>query len=206
MKRFSCLFLAVLLLCGMTAGCRRNMNEPAPTNPTDPTGQTDPTGNQNQAPTGALEILQTVWASYGEDERFAVIGGDPENMVDGAPGDFSLADADAVTYSLALPAELLPQIDEAASLVHGMLSNNFTCGVVHLVAGTDVSAFTRSVYEAVQNSQWMCGMPDHVIVAVVAGEYVLMAYGLDNVISQFQAKLMAAYPNTQIVYSAAITG
>ena len=209
MKRLSCLVLAMALVSVMAAGCRRNTDDPTPTDPT--VGQTDPTGDPTEpsgTPTssGALQILQTVWDSYGEEEKFAAVGGDPDNMVDGAPGAFSLEDTDALTYSLAIPAEQLPNIDEAASLVHGMLSNNFTCGVFHLVEGADATSFAQAMYDAVQNSQWMCGMPERVIVAVVEQDYVLMAYGVEDALGLFQQKLTTAYPNTQIAHSAAITG
>ena len=206
MKRLACLFLVICLLAAFAGGCGRKKDNNTPTEPTTPTTPTDPTGDPAVRENGALKILKTVWDSYGEDEKFAVIGGDPDNMVDGAPGDFSLEDPEAVTYSLVIPAELVSQVDEAASLVHGMLSNNFTCGVVHLKDGTDTAVFTQSLYEAVQNSRWMCGMPERVMVAVVEGDYVLMAYGLEAALSLFQSKLTEAYPNTQIAYNAAITG
>lgn len=206
MKRLACLFLAILLLSAFVGGCRRNTDNNTPTDPTTPSTPTDPTGEPIRTENGALEILQAVWNSYGEEEQFAVIGGDPENMVDGAPGAFSLEDPEALTYSLVIPAEQIAMIDEAASLTHGMLSNNFTCGVFHLVEGTDSSAFTNAIYEAVQNSRWMCGMPERVIVAVVEEDYVLMAYGLEDTLSLFQSKLTTAYPNTQIAYNAQITG
>ena len=206
MKRLACLFLAICLLAAFAGGCRRNTDNNTPTDPTVPSTPTDPTSNPTKTENGALKILQTVWDSYGEDEKFTVIGGDPDNMVDGAPGAFSLEDPEAVTYSLLIPAEQITGIDEAASLTHGMLSNNFTCGVFHLVDGTDASAFALAMYEAVQNSRWMCGMPERVIVAIVEDRYVLMAYGLENVLLQLQSKLTAAYPNTQIAYNAQITG
>ena len=34
----------------------------------------------------ALEILETVWGKFGEDEKFFAMGGDYDNMVDNAPG------------------------------------------------------------------------------------------------------------------------
>lgn len=40
----------------------------------------------------ALELLQTVWNSYADDEKFSVIGGDAseENMTTDAPGNLTL--------------------------------------------------------------------------------------------------------------------
>ena len=97
MKRLACLFLVICLLAAFAGGCGRKKDNNTPTEPTTPTTPTDPTRDPAVRENGALEILKTVWDSYGEDEKFAVIGGDPDNMVDGAPGDFSLEDPEAVT-------------------------------------------------------------------------------------------------------------
>ena len=42
-------------------------------------------------PATALEVLDAVWSSYAEDDKFAVSGGDYDeaNMTEDAPGNFS---------------------------------------------------------------------------------------------------------------------
>ena len=74
----------------------------------------------------ALEILETVWGEFGEDEKFFTMGGDYDNMVDGAPGVAS--NTDFITANLLVPAESASEVIEAASLVHAMTLNSFTCG------------------------------------------------------------------------------
>ena len=33
-----------------------------------------------------VDVLNTVWGTYGDDEKFFAMGGDYDNMVDSAPG------------------------------------------------------------------------------------------------------------------------
>ena len=153
-----------------------------------------------------IDILTTVWATYGENEAFFAMGGDMGNPVDNAPGNYSLADAEMLSYQLYVPADQVASIDQAASLIHGMNVNTFTSGVFHLAEGVDANAFATAVRDNVQSAQWMCGFPEKLIVAVVGGEYVLMAFGLNDAMTPFEAKLTTAYPDAVMAYNEAITG
>ena len=184
-----CLALAMVLT---VAACGKKAEE----NPTEPEAPAV------EVPGSALEILENVWALYGDDEKFPVIGGDANNMVDGAPGAFGLEDADMATYQLLVPADQLENIDEAASLFHGMMLNNFTCGVFHVTG--DADAFAATMVNAVKDNQWMCGMPETMYVSVIGGEYVLMAFGINDAMNPFIAKLAEAYPAAVIVSNEAV--
>ena len=83
-------------------------------------GSSAPADADDNAPASALELLETVWNSYSDDEKFPASGGDysEENMRDGAPGNFSMDDADLLDSSLGFPAAEAGKIDGAASLVH----------------------------------------------------------------------------------------
>lgn len=161
-------------------------------------------GEKEEKPASALEILETVWASYAEDEKFFSMGGDYTNPVDNAPGVFSLKDGETVTSMLLVPQEQLANIDAAASLVHAMMPNNFTCGVFHVTG--DASAFAEAMYSAVSTNPWMCGMPEQMIIAIIGGEYVLVSFGVTDAMDPFEAKLTAAYPKADVKYDEAIAG
>ena len=150
-----------------------------------------------EVPGSALEILEKTWALYGDDEKFPVMGGDANNMVDGAPGVFGLEDGEMATYQLLVPADQLANIDQAASLFHGMMLNNFTCGVFHVTG--NASDFAAAMVEAVKNNQWMCGMPETMLVGIIGGEYVVMAFGINDAMTPFEAKLAQAYPAMETV-------
>ena len=186
MKKIIAMLLAVLLVASMAA-CGNNA------------GSKETTAAKVDVPASALEILEKVWGSYGEDEKFPVYGGNMgENVVDNAPGAFDITDTDGLTYTLLVPAEQTANIDGAASLVHGMLANNFTCGVFH--ATGDAKAFAEAMKTAVFGNRWMCGMPEKVLVSVIGGEYVLVAFGINDAINPFQTKLAAAYPAAEQLY------
>ena len=66
----------------------------------------------------ALTILNAIWNTYSDEEKFPAAGGDSEHAVDGAPGSFDVSNADSLSYLLTFPADDASLIDSAASLVH----------------------------------------------------------------------------------------
>ena len=187
MKKMIALILALTLAVSMTA-CGSKAEETTPA---------------VEAPASALEILETVWAMYGEDEKFAVIGGDMGNPVNDAPGSYDLADEN-ISYTLLLPAEQLKNVTEAASMMHMMNANNFTCGVFRLAEGVKAEDFSKAMQESVMGNQWMCGFPDTLVIQNIADTYVLVAFGVNDAINPFMNYLAAAYPQSQNLVREAI--
>ena len=148
-----------------------------------------------EVPGSALEILETVWAMYGDDEKFAVIGGDMGNPVNDAPGSYSLADEN-ISYTLLIPAEQVKNVTEAASMIHMMNANSFTCGVFRLAEGVSAADFGAAMKDAVMNNQWMCGFPETLVIQNIADTYVLVAFGVNDAINPFVNYLAAAYPQS----------
>ena len=192
MKKVVSLLLVLVMVAAMAAGC-------APAKPV----ETEPAV---VVPASALEILENIWALYGDDEKFFCMGGDFNNPVDNAPGNYGLEDAEMLSYQLYVPADQVAAIDQAASLIHAMNTNTFTCGVFHMTEGTDAKAFATAVRDNVQSARWMCGFPEKLIVAVIGGEYVLMVFGLNDAVNPFEAKLATAYPDAEIAFNEAIAG
>jgi len=145
----------------------------------------------------ALEILETVWGKFGEDEKFFAMGGDYDNMVDNAPG--AVTNADYISGVLLVPAGT--EVIEAAGLVHGMNLNSFTAGAFKV---SDAAAFAETMHEAIASNQWMCGFPEKMVIATFGNEYVVAMFGLNDAINPFEEKLVAEYPEATIVYSEAI--
>ena len=154
----------------------------------------------------ALAVLENIWALYGEDEQFAVIGGNMESPVDGAPGNYDMAYAENLTWNLLVPETELANVDQAATMIHMMNANTFTSGVVHLVEGTDVEAFAQTMRDAIQGNMWMCGFPETLTVAVVDGSYVVIAFGVNDAMNPFMAHFAEAFPNANILFNEAVEG
>ncbi|MDE5965987.1 MAG: bacteriocin transport accessory protein [Lachnospiraceae bacterium] len=147
-----------------------------------------------------LALLNTVWDSYDEDERFAAAGGDfsEENSNMEGPGTYSIEDAAALDAALGFPAAAIDKIDSAASLMHMMNGNNFTCGIYHVMDAADMADVTSALESNIQSRQWMCGFPEKLLIMTV-GEYVVGAFGSEELLGTFQSKLTAAYPNAETV-------
>ncbi len=192
MKKIIAMLLVLTMAMGLIAcGNTNNANET--------------TEAKANVPASALGVLENVWNGVAEDKKFFAMGGDMNNMVDNAPGNYSLED-EGITGTLLVPADQVANLDQAASLVHGMNLNNFTCGVFHVAAGKDAAAFADAMYNAVSTNPWMCGFPEKMLIAVIGGEYVLVAFGINDAMAPVEASFAAAYADAEVKYNEAIAG
>ena len=185
MKKLLAIFLSALLVFSL-AGCGAKV-------PT--TEIKDP-----------VELLSNVWDKFGEDERFAVMGGDfsEENNVMDKPGVFAITDAEAVDSSLGFPAASISKVDSAASLVHMMNANTFTCSAYHVVDYKNNETLINEIKTNIDNRQWMCGFPEKLIIATVDDLYVVVFFGNEQIVSNFSTHLATAYPQVKVVVDQAI--
>lgn len=181
MKKIVSLVLAALLVLSLAAcGSKDNASDGNPV-----------------WPTSALNVLETVWNTYGEDEKFAVAGGDfsEANAREDAPGVFDLKDRALADSELGLPETA--EVDEAASLVHMMNANTFTAAAYH--ATGDTAELAQQLRDNIMQRQWMCGFPDKLVIATL-GNYVVSVYGDEELVNTFRDKLQAAYSDAAIAY------
>ncbi len=148
----------------------------------------------------ALSILQNIWATYEDENKFAVGGGDSSNMMMDAPGAFDAANTEELDVTLGFPAAHVDKIDDAASLMHMMNANTFTAGVYHVTDAANVQAVCDGLKENIMNRQWMCGFPDTLMILSIDGNYVMSAFGNAEVIETFKNKTISAYENANILY------
>ena len=151
----------------------------------------------------ALTILNAIWNTYSDEEKFPAAGGDSEHAVDGAPGSFDVSNADSLSYLLTFPADDVSLIDSAASLVHMMNLNTFTCGAFHVADANNVARLADDLRTTIQAKRWMCGFPDKLVIVTV-GQSVLSVYGNEDLVNTFRDKLLASYSAATAVYDEAI--
>ena len=189
MKKFLTLLLAAAMTLSLAACGSKN----------------DGSAADGDQPATALELLEAVWSSYAEDDKFAVSGGDmnEENMVDDAPGNFSVADGDALDYSLGYPAADADKLADAASLTHMMNANTFTAGAYHLNDKSDMDTVVSDLKDNIMNRQWMCGFPDKLVIFTY-DQYVVSLYGDEELVNTFRDKFTATYSDSTIAYDEAI--
>ena len=110
MKKIISLVLAAVLTLSLAACGTKN----------------DSKGDQPTTPASALDLLEKVWSTYTDDEKFPAAGGDysEANSKEDAPGVYDLTDRAAVDSALGLPETA--KVDQAASLIHMMNQNTFT--------------------------------------------------------------------------------
>lgn len=152
-----------------------------------------------QVPASAEEILTNVWAQYPEDMWFPTVIGDPAALVEEPTYTWDMTNTENMPYVLLIPQDQIANVDDVASAMHSMNANTYTCGVFHMAPGADAADFAETMRNAVQGNQWMCGFPEQLIIANIAGEYVMVAFGRNDAMNPFQTYFSAAYPEAQIV-------
>ena len=198
MKKYIALLLALAAVFSLAACGRKN-------DATEPTT----TGKPVEVPSTALALLESVWNAYGENDKFYAMGGSYDedetknNNVENAPGKYAL-DHDGMTAVLMVPSEKLGDIAEAASLMHGMMANNFTSGAYKLKEGVDAKACGEAMHDSIVSQRFLCGAPEAILVVVIE-DYVIATYGLKELLDVQGAKITSLYPNAQVLHNELIT-
>jgi len=152
----------------------------------------------------ANDILSTVWATYGEEEKFFAMGGDYTNIVDGAPGKCDISSVDNYAGLLVFPADNASMIDDAASIIHAMNANTFTGAAYHVADAANTDALVEAIKTNIMNNQWMCGFPEKLVIATLGEDYIVVAFGAADIVDNFQGKLVSCYAVTNVVCNEAI--
>ena len=161
-------------------------------------------GNAATSPyESSLEVINTVWNSFAEADKFPVGGGDSANLNAEGPGKFDHTNKEELDVTLALPAALAEQIDDAASMMHMMNANQLTVGAYRLVDGTDAAAFAKDYKANLDVRRWMCGFPEKFVV-ISSGNYVVTAFGNGMNIDNFKAAATANLENAAVLLEGAI--
>ena len=152
---------------------------------------------------GPVGVINSIWNSYAEDDKFASAGGDSENNKMGEAGKYSIEDSAALDSALGFPAASADKIDSAASLMHMMNANTFTCGAFHVKDAADVSTVAAALKDNIMKRQWMCGFPDKLVIAA-CGENVVSFFGAEENVESFKKNLIAVYPSAEIIVDEAV--
>ena len=150
-------------------------------------------------PSSPLNLLNTVWKSYSEDDKFPASGGDysEENAKDDAPGKFDVSDSAVLESTLAVPEDSADLLKNAASLTHMMNLNTFTAGAFQLKDSKNADKFATAMKESIENRRWVCGFPDKFVIIKVNG-YVVSAFGAEDLIDTFKSKTLKAYQDAKV--------
>lgn len=191
MKKVLAIVLAAILVLSLAA-CAKTNNEGGEAGAS--------------AATSALELMNKIWDSYAEDEKFPAGGGDfsEENMKDNAPGKYALEDKAALDADFGLTEEAAALVDDAASLKHMMNANTFTGVAFHASKADDAATVAAALKDNILARQWVCGFPDKLVIITI-GDYVVSAFGENEIIETFKTKTVAAFDTAEVVCEEAIT-
>ncbi len=173
------------------------------------------TGADTEESTGAsygsaLELLETVWNTYGDDEKFFIGGGNtynPDSMTMDAPGKFVALEDTDYDANIGYPAADAAKLDDAAAMFHGMNVNNFTCSALHFADSADASAMVEAIKSNIMARQWICGFPEKLVIMSVPGDYLIVMWGLGaDCVDIFANKTIAAIEGAEILVDEAIVG
>ncbi len=137
------------------------------------------TNSYNQA----VEILDVIWDSVPEENKFACFGGNVSSPEENKPGTLLATDTDSLGYMALWPESLNGNVDDAATLIHMMNANTFT-GVCIKVKGVKADEIVNTVEERITTNQFMCGFPEKLVIAT-SGDYIFYAFGATDIISDF---------------------
>ena len=193
MKKILALLLAAVMVLSLAA-CADKGSEG---------GATSPSGAQTNQPKSALEILEKVWSKYSTDEKFPATGGSEKHMEEDKPGKFDVSDAEALDFELGFPKAQASEIDDAASLMHMLNENNFSCGVYHVKDSGNAEALAGKIKENILARQWLCGFPEKLVILTV-GDYIVSVFGAGELTDTFVAKLSAEYSSAKQLFDVPI--
>ena len=201
MKPIAALILAATLALSFAA-CRKPNGGGTATAPSG-TQKGAPEGAQKGQPQSALELLETIWSRYPTADKFPATGGSEEHMKDGGPGKFDVSDAEALDFELGFPKAQASEISDAASLMHMLNQNNFSCGVYRAKSAGNAEALAGKIKEHILARQWLCGFPEKLVILTV-GDYIVSVFGIAELTDAFTAKLSAEYNSAKQLFEVPI--
>ena len=151
-------------------------------------------GNANKVDVESpVALIDSVWSTFAEEEKFPVMGGDFNTPVDGAAGKFDIADKENAVATLHIAEDSIALVDDVATLTHAMNANTFSAAAYHVADAKNTETLVNSLKDSIKSTQWMCGFPDTLIIYTVGDDYVVAAFGNAEAIANFKTKLATVY-------------
>lgn len=145
----------------------------------------------------AEDLLTNVWSSYNDDDKFPIAGGDMDNSQMDKPGKFDVGKAEDLDSFLAFPKDKADLIDDAASIMHMMNGNTYTCAAYHVKDSSKLSEVTAAIRDNIDKRQWICGSPDKMVIYTVDKNYIVVAFGDGEIIDTFKTNFMKSYKSAK---------
>ena len=155
----------------------------------------------------ANDILTKVWDTYEiEDtdgnmynDRFALMGGHFDSAVMDMPAKYDLTKTGDLELMYCVSQDVIPMLDDAATMVHLMRASTFTAGAYHVTDVSNVKSVVEGIKTQTLGNQWLGGFPDRHVIAVIDEQYVVAAFGDEKVIENFEQALKEVFGKQAVV-------
>ena len=121
------------------------------------------------------------------------------------PGEFDAKNTEELDATLGLAAADAANIETAASMMHMMNANNFTGAAYTLKSGTDANAFIENTKTNILARQWICGIPETLVIINVNDNTILTAFGSNEIISTFKTNVLNTLEGATVAVEQAVT-
>lgn len=146
-----------------------------------------------------LNVLTQTWESYGENDKFHVMGGDFNHQIEDKPGILDAKDKESLKTMLIVPESEADKISDAASMIHAINANIFTSGAFRLKNKDDVTPFINTMKDAILSNQWMCGFPEFLTITKIDERNIVVTFGNEEMVKNFEKKLEKQYKEAELV-------
>jgi hypothetical protein len=132
-------------------------------------------------------------------DRFALMGGHFDFAVMDMPAKYDLTKTGDLELMYCVPQDVIPMLDDAATMVHLMRASTFTAGAYHVTDVSNVKSVVEGIKTQTLGNQWLGGFPDRHIIAVIDEQYVVAAFGDEKVIENFEQALKEVFGKQAVV-------
>ena len=147
----------------------------------------------------ATEVLDKVFKSYKESEAFPISGGDTDNMKEEKAGVFDLSKTEELDFLFGIPSEELKNVEEAATVAHSYNGNTFSCIAFKMKKDADKNTFADNIKAHILKKEWICGMPETLLIVDVDSDYFISCFGVDSMIKTFKTHVEEELKGSKII-------
>jgi hypothetical protein len=197
LKRTSALILTAAVVVSLVSCGNKGEGGTTATTKTDASASAvDKTGDDCAA------LISRIWQAFPTDNKFPVVGGDEAHSNAEGPAEYSIADSEALDAVLGFPASYIDKIDGAASMMHAMNQNTFTCGAYRFKNSDDMEAGIAALKDNILSRRWMCGFPDSLLIMSLPDNYVIAIWGINagtGIITNFKETAKNTVNGVQVI-------
>lgn len=146
----------------------------------------------------ATELLTNIWDHENiNDKPSMVFGGVGEEAIQEGPGPVDLEQTDSIKGTLNVPIELVESSTTAASVMNGIMPNDFTVSSWQLKEDANVDSIITKIEDTLKSAQWLCTFPEEYNIFVQDG-FVVVVFGKTAQVQPFVEATKKVMSNAEL--------